>query len=163
MSINFYAAACQDLTNEILFGLCDDQNNTRAYIDTVDRNKWIAIVENESSIEITFTAIDNCITILRSNGDLDSRCDGMLTYTNNIIFVELKEIRTGGWISAGIDQLKHTISLYAANNILTDIRKRRAFLSNKKFPKFQYGHQEQMEQFKNEVNVRLIIHNTIKI
>ena len=94
---------------------------------------------------------------------MDSCCDGMLTYTNNIVFLELKEIRTGGWIAGGIEQLKNTILIYSKSYNILKIKRRRAFLVNKKFPKFQYGHQERMEQFKKEVGVRLIIHNTIKI
>jgi hypothetical protein len=91
MSINFFDANCQSQTNQYKFGLCDDPNEDPAYIHIDDCSKWIAIVENNQEIEVIFTAIDNCIEILRSDGTMDNRCDGMLTYNNHIIFVELKE------------------------------------------------------------------------
>ena len=88
MSINFFKSTCQSQTNQYKFGLCDDPNEDPAYIDTDidDCSKWIATVENNQEIEVIFTAIDNCIEILRSNGEKENRCDGMLTYNNHIIF-----------------------------------------------------------------------------
>ena len=93
MSINFFKSTCQSQTNQYKFGLCDDPNEDPAYIDIDidDCSKWIAIVENNQEIEVIFTAIDNCIEILRSDGTMDNRCDCMLTYNNHLIFVELKE------------------------------------------------------------------------
>ncbi len=163
MKINFFEPACQEKISAPRFGLCDDQNGSKAYIDSTNPSKWIAIVKNDANIPITLTAVDNCIAIYRENGELESRCDGMMTYPENIVFVELKEVRTAGWIPGGVDQLKVTISLFGQNHDLSLFRKRRAFLVNKKFPSFQYGHQDLMEHFKNETGVRLIIHNTIKI
>ncbi|MFN5894258.1 MAG: hypothetical protein ACK45Z_16760, partial [Dolichospermum sp.] len=110
MSINFFKSTCQSQTNQYKFGLCDDPNKDKdpAYIDTVDCSKWIAIVENNQEIEVIFTAIDNCIEILRSNGERENRCDGMLTYNNHIIFVELKERKytNSVWIDEGENQLR---------------------------------------------------------
>ncbi len=41
--------------------------------------------------------------------------------------------------------------------------KKRAFLANKKHPHFHFSHKEEMQEFKKELKVRLIIQNTIKI
>ena len=163
MKINFFDTICQEQISALSFGLCDDQDGTKAYVDTQNSAKWIAVVKNDANLQITFTAIDNCISIFRDNGDMESRCDGMLTYPENIIFIELKVIRTGGWIPGGVDQLKIIITLFQQNHNLLAFRKKRAFLVNKKFPSFQYGHQDLMERFKNETGVRLIIHNNINI
>lgn len=162
MKINFFETTCQEQVSAPSFGLCDDQNGSKAYIDTANPAKWIAVVKNDANLPITFTAVDNCIPIYRENGEMESRCDGMMTYPENIIFVELKEVRTGGWIQGGVDQLKTIVTLFQQSHDLSFFNKRRAFLVNKKFPAFQFGHQDLMERFKNETGVRLIIHDTIK-
>ena len=135
MSINFYEANCQKSINKPLFGLCDDQNNTPAYIDINDENNWIASIINPATKIILYTAIDNCIEIRRENGEMDNRCDCMLNYPENIIFVELKN-KGSDWISEGINQIEVTITNFGKNHNLTVIKHKRAFVANKKHPNF---------------------------
>lgn len=54
MSVNFFKAECQEppLTDDI-FGLCDDQNGTKAYSNINDSSKWIATVKNGSNKPIS--------------------------------------------------------------------------------------------------------------
>ena len=166
MSINFFDANCQSQTNQPKFGLCDDPNKDKdpAYIDTVDCSKWIAIVENNQEIEVIFTAIDNCIEILRSDGTMDNRCDGMLTYNNHIIFVELKERNfRNKWVGKGEEQLKNTINVFIANHDLAIYKSKKAYIANNKKPNFQSSQITRMDKFKDETGFRLIIQNTIEI
>lgn len=58
MSVNFQVAACQKALSNSLFGLCDDNNGTKAYTDTLHPPNWIATVRNDSQKEIIFTAIE---------------------------------------------------------------------------------------------------------
>ena len=166
MSINFFDANCQSQTNQYKFGLCDDPNKDKdpAYIDTVDCSKWIAIVENNQEIEVIFTAIDNCIEILRSDGTMDNRCDGMLTYNKHIIFVELKERNfRNKWVGKGEEQLKNTINVFIANHDLAIYKSKKAYIANNKKPNFQSSQITRMDKFKDETGFRLIIQNTIEI
>jgi hypothetical protein len=165
MSINFFDANCQSQTNQYKFGLCDDPNEDPAYIHIDDCSKWIAIVENNQEIEVIFTAIDKCIEILRSDGKMDSRCDGMLTYNNNIIFVELKErnYRNSVWIDDGDEQLRKTIAVFINHNNLAIYKSKMAYIANSKKPQFQYSHTERMQKFRTDTGFRLIIQNTIKV
>ena len=166
MSINFFKSTCQSQTNQYKFGLCDDPNKDKdpAYIDTVDCSKWIAIVENNQEIEVIFTAIDNCIEILRSDGTMDNRCDGMLTYNNHIIFVELKERNfRNKWVGKGEEQLKNTINVFIANHDLAIYKSKKAYIANNKKPTFQSSQITRMDKFKDETGFRLIIQNTIEI
>lgn len=166
MSINFFDANCQSQTNQPKFGLCDDPNKDKdpAYIDTDDCSKWIAIVENNQKIEVIFTAIDNCIEILRSDGTMDNRCDGMLTYNKHIIFVELKERNfRNSWVVKGEEQLKNTISVFIANHDLAIYKSKKAYIANNKKPNFQSSQSERMARFEAETGFRLIIQNTIKV
>ena len=166
MSINFFDANCQSQTNQYKFGLCDDPPPSKdpAYIDTVDRSKWIAIVENNQEIEVIFTAIDNCIEIRRSDGTMDNRCDGMLTYNNHLIFVELKEKNyRNNWVVKGEKQLKNTINVFIANHDLEIYKSKKAYIANNKKPTFQSSQITRMDKFKDETGFRLIIQNTIEI
>ena len=166
MSINFFDANCQSQTNQYKFGLCDDPNEDPAYIDTDidDCSKWIATVENNQEIEVIFTAIDNCIEILRSNGEKENRCDGMLTYNNHLIFVELKEKNyINNWVVKGEKQLKNTINVFIANHDLEIYKSKKAYIANNKKPNFQSSQITIMDKFKDETGFRLIIQNTIEI
>jgi len=111
MSLNFNDANCQTKSSKKTFGLCDDPPpaNNPAYIDETNGTEWIAVVENESQQEIIFTAIDNCVEILRHDGKSKQRCDGMLTYNTTVIFVELKDRNAQGnaWVEDAIPQLNH--------------------------------------------------------
>lgn len=162
MAVNFFKADCQEKTNEDHFGICDLDDENPAFIKITDKEDWIAIVQNEEQKKVLFTAIDNCIDIRRSNGDKESSCDAMLTYAGNIDFVELKVVRKD-WITKGIRQLAKTIQIFGTNYDLASYRKKRAFLANKKHPHFHFSHKEEMNQFKKELQVRLIIQNKIKI
>ena len=167
MSLNFFDANCQSQINQPKFGLCDDPPplENPAYIDTVDCSKWIAIVENTQEIEVIFTAIDKCIEILRSDGKMDSRCDGMLTYNNSIIFVELKarKYTNSVWIDDGDRQLRKTIAVFINHNDLAIYKSKMAYIANSKKPQFPYSHKEKMQKFRTDTGFRLIIQNTIKV
>jgi hypothetical protein len=162
---DFFKSTCQTKTNAALFGICDDNNQPEApaYLNDTNSKTWTAEVRNDQKIEVTFTAIDNCIPIFRENGEMESRIDGLLTYNSDrLIFVELKIVRES-WIPGGIQQLENTIELFSAQNDLSSYKKRRAFLANKKHPRFKFSHKETMQVFKNKTGVRLIISANIKL
>ncbi len=163
MPINFFDPVCQEQpATAVLFGIVDDQNGTKAFIDTANSENWIAIVINPNQIAVVFTAIDNCVEILRPNGDMESRCDGMLTYPGNIVFVELKNQRKN-WISDAIDQLETTIRHFFENHDIDRFRRRRAFACNKRHPNFEVLENERMKRFFDESRVRLNVQAEIPI
>jgi hypothetical protein len=162
MSVIFFQAQCQDTTTNTLFGICDNQDGSPAFIDLANENIWIATVINNSAISVTLIAVDNCITILRSNGEMDSRCDAILTYPDNIIFVELKDERSS-WISHAIEQIETTIINFKANYNISGYKHKRAFAANKKHPNFRSGYLERYQRFYREHRVRLNIEATIVI
>jgi len=138
MSINFFETDCKEESkNEKQFGICDDQNGTKAYTDTTDSSKWIAKVTNINEIDVTFTAIDNCIIVFKEGTkDKESSCDGMLTFAQSLYLVELKKQGTGGWISDAKGQLENTIKLISENHDLSNFRYKKAFACNRKHPSF---------------------------
>jgi hypothetical protein len=138
MSVNFFETDCKEESrNDKQFGICDDQNGTIAYTDIFDSKKWIAKVKNDKGIDVTFTAIDNCIVILKEGTkDKESSCDGMLTFAQSLYLVELKEKGSGGWISDARGQLENTIKLISENHDLSNFRYKKAFACNRKHPSF---------------------------
>ncbi|MBY0244571.1 MAG: hypothetical protein K2Q03_03855 [Sphingobacteriaceae bacterium] len=138
MSVNFFETNCKEESrNEKQFGICDDQNGTKAYTDTTDSTKWIAKVKNLKEIDVSFTAIDNCIIVFKEGtNDKESSCDGMLTFSQSLYLVELKKQGTGGWISDAKGQLENTIKLISENHDLANFRYKKAFACNRKHPSF---------------------------
>jgi len=155
--INFFHNNCNEATiNNIEFGICDDQNGTKAYTDKTNSDKWIAIIKNEYEKEIVFTSIDNCI-IFHKEGtqDKESTCDGMLTFTNSLYLVELKIQGTGGWLSKAISQLENTIKLITQHNDISAIRYKKAYSCNKKHQYFQVIESERKKRFFDSTGFRI--------
>lgn len=162
--INFFTEECQ--TENIMaerFGICDPGKGGKAFVDYNNEDSWVAIVENKSGEPINFTAIDNCVEIYREDGNMDNRCDAMITGAGHIIFIELKN-QEKDWIQHAVDeQLQTTITHFRANHPIDHYRKRSAYACNKRHPQFQYSHMEMMNEFRRRNGVRLNIVNTIVI
>ena len=167
MPINFIEATCQEVTNVTLFGLCDDPppSISPAYIDydTINKSGWIAEVENNRSVYVTFTAIDNCIEIKRLNGEDEIRCEGYLTYEATIIFVELKNRISRGWLSKARDQLLMTISLFDTSHGFAAYANKRAHVANLQRPFFENGFQNVIEEVKARSGFNLSVQSKIEI
>jgi len=145
MSLNFFEASCQEPPlNIALFGICDDQNSAKAYTNINDPNKWIAIVKNDTNLELVFTAIDKCV-INDNEYPHRGRCDGMLTSTEHLYFIELKD-QAKDWITDAIGQLESTIEFFTATNDVGAYKHKKAFACNKKHRHFR--------EIDNEFNLR---------
>lgn len=164
MRIDFFVPACQTLNiSAPIFGLTDPQDGGPAYVNLSNPSLWVAKVENRSNRPLNFTAVDNCIEIFREDGQMDNRCDGILTSEEYLIFVELKDQREE-WIQHAVEnQLKTTIKYFKENYDISRYSKRFAYACNKRHPQFQYSHMSLMEKFRHETGVRLCIVNTIVI
>ena len=138
MSVNFLESDCKEAArSESLFGICDDQDGRKAYTSITDSMNWIARVVNKRDLPISFTAIDNCIMVLREGtNDKESTCDGMLIFGDNLYLVELKKQGTGGWLPVAKAQLENTIKLLQINHDLSTFKYRKAYACNKKHPNF---------------------------
>lgn len=161
MSVNFQVAACQEALNNSLFGLCDDNNGTKAYTDTLHPHNWIATVRNDSQKEIIFTAIDKCV-IQDNEYPGCGRCDGMLSTDEHICFVELKD-QAKGWISDAIEQLEATIQFFTEANDITTFRHKKAFACNKQHKHFQEIDNELNRRFFRQYKVRIDVQADIII
>lgn len=162
MSIDFFNVKCQEPTlNADLFGLCDDQDGTKAYTNSDDPIKWIATVKNINKETIVFTAIDKCII---QDDELYGigRCDCMLNTDNHIYFVELKD-QAKGWISNAIEQLESTIQLFSTNHNIKQYKHKKAFACNKNRKHFQEIDNELNLRFFRKYGVRLDVQSEIII
>ena len=159
MPINFFQQSCKESSNESAFGLCDDTPppNIPAYIDENDTSKWIATVENLNNKNVDFYAIDNCLTILKPNAtnDKESTSEGFLHHTNDLVFVELKDRVSSGWLKKGREQLTNTIRLFSANHDITAFSNIEAYVANKQRPLANAGFSNQIEQFKDDTKLIL--------
>lgn len=175
MSVDFFTGSCQDggpsqdTTRAERFGLCDDVPGSRAYVDEATPAKWIAVVDNPKTYEVTFTSIDNCIRIdkirIDKPGELPrkaSRCDGVLTYESTIIFVELKA-KNRDWLEQGIGQLQTTIAVFFANYSAASYSARKAYLANSDHPRSNSSRISRTQKFQDETGVALFVEAGIKL
>lgn len=164
--MDFCKIECQTRTNERKFGIYDAEDNTPAKISYGSAHSWNAKVINETCKNVLFTAIDNCIDIKRPNGDMDNRCDCMLTYDETLVLIELKNKR-GSWQTEGLFQIQTTLErmVDSGNGFLDTFKKRRAFVVNRKhqFPSFQESNIEQREYFWKNYRTRIQFEATIII
>lgn len=158
MIVNFCKVECQTRTSAVRFGIYDAENSTPAEVRFDDEPNWNAVVINDNAFELLFTAIDNCIEIVRENGDMENRCDGMLTYNTTLLFIELKNKRDS-WQSDGLSQIEATIKCLIANDVAfyNIFTKRKAIVANRKnqFPSFQMAQNEQREYFWKNYKTRI--------
>lgn len=164
MPIDFFKVQCLANTSEIRFGICDNDDELPAYIDTINENIWIATVLNDNAKTVTFTAIDKCIDIPLIHGNMPSRCDAMLTCDNCLYIVELKNKRAE-WQSSGIEQLEATIQdlINELGTSFNNFRIRKAYVANRRHPNFHVIENETMDKFRDTYNVRLDLQATIRI
>ena len=110
--------------------------------------------------------VDKNIIWFKENGvDKESSCDGMILVEQNemIVFVELKDISTGGGFSKAIDQLKTTIECFLANHRFEDFKVRRAYASNRHHPYFHYSKKDEIEEFRKRLHFSLYPEATIRL
>lgn len=154
MSLNFLVTKCKEPErNDLLFGLCDDQNGKKAYSDTKDPSKWIATVKNDSALNLTFTPIDKCI-IQDHEYPGRGRCDGMITSEEHLYFIELKD-EARSWITGAIEQLESTIEFFKENHNINAFRHKKAFACNKQHSRFQ--------EIDNELNLAFFRKHKVRI
>lgn len=152
MSINFLNPSCSTKSDKHEFGLVDDTPppHKPAYIDETNKPNWIAIVKNPSQHSVTFYAIDHCVNILRSDGKMESKCDGVLSYRKNLIFVELKSKKSRQWFKKGREQLTSTIARFKLNHDISLYAKVEAYVCNNLKPLAHTGQASNIQKFKNE-------------
>jgi len=162
MSLNFFQNICQESAlNNTEFGLCDDQNGGKAYTDTIDRSKWIAMVKNNNQQSVVFTAVDKCV-IFDNEYKGRGRCDGMLTISDHLYLVELKN-QDPPWQAHAIDRLESTIHFLLENHDISQYKIRKAFASNKKRGAFVVIDNEFNKSFYRRTTFRIDIQAEIVI
>lgn len=108
MKTNFFETECKEpARTAILFGICDDDNSSKAYTSVENKNNWIAIIKNDKQKSVSFIAIDNCIEFFKEGtNNQESTCDGMLIFEETIHLVELKNQKSL-WRNKAIQQLEN--------------------------------------------------------
>ena len=159
------ARLCSEVVNSSEFGIYDDPENETEPPYILHKNNqhlWIAAVTNDPPQEIAFRAIDKCLILNKPDGTLDNRCDAMLTYSDNVIFVELKHRTFRGWLDDGELQLRSTIKHFKQNHNSAAYALRNAYVSNSaiRYPEFEL---ERKEKFEDETGFMLKIDTNITI
>jgi len=163
MSVNFFKEDCKTESDNEEFGICDDPPPAiePAYIDENNRSKWIAIVKNTQKRTVKFYAIDHCVPIYKEDGNMESRCDGMLLYSKTLVFIELKERKKGQWFKIGREQLTTTINIFKSENDLNTYEKIEAYVCNSLRPLVHMGQFSNIQKFNDDTGLLLKSTNVI--
>jgi len=154
MSLNFLNNACiEQVRNVVYFGLCDNQDGTKAYSNLDKPNTWIAIVKNDNGIDLFFTPVDKCL-IKDNEHEGRGRCDGILTSKEHLYFVELKD-QAKSWITVAIEQLESTIEFFKEAHDINLFKHKKAFACNKQHKHFQ--------EIDNETNIAFFRKHKVRI
>lgn len=157
MAINFFDSRCITITSEKIFGIYDAPPATLVFDYSEAWNVW---VDNENGIEITFTAIDLCLNIPEIEGE---RCEGMLTYSDVLTFIELKDRDGGRWAGKSRDQLINTIRLFKRDTGIAMYRRCYGHIANKQRPHFKAGNKSFFQEFEDQTGFILRVSDVIKI
>lgn len=158
----FFDEKCSSLINETWFCLCDDisQKSEPAFVSVDKNSSWNAEVNNHSNIELTFTAIDNCIDVA------GKKCDGMLYGDKYFYLIELKDRKINtDWKKEAKEQLLATINtlkIYNADK-LSQFSVKKAYICNKKQKRFTKIDHSEKKAFFEETRFRLDIQATITV
>jgi hypothetical protein len=181
LSVDFFKDECINVLSDKIFGLCDDDEGEEkckpAYTDTnennqdknkngkIEKDDWIATVINSDAHNVTFIAVDNCISLKKEDGSDDEKCDVIIIYNNKIIFIELKNCKrmNSRLVNKGISQLKSTIKHFKKHHNINGYSKKTAYISNRRKPEFIESTTKRMQKFKDETGVNLTIEATIEI
>ena len=152
--MDFFNSACQEAPRmDSIFGICDDNNGTKAYTKTNNSHTWIAIVKNDDQKNVIFTAIDKCI--IKENEEIGrGRCDGMITFNEHLFFIELKD-QAKGWVTEAVNQLESTIKFFIEFHPNASYKHRKAYACNKRHPHFHEIDNERNLHFFRKYGFRL--------
>ena len=155
----------QDRSNKKYFGICDDIPHQRAYLDEIDGQKWTAVVHNDHEQEIAFTALDNCIEFNKANGHKESRCEGVLTHNETIIFVEIKERKgdASSWAKKADAQLRNSIAIVETRISLASFTTKKAYICNRLQRNTNESHSVRAKKFLEDTGYILRVENRVKI
>lgn len=161
IKVNFFAQKHrrEPEKQDLVLGICDPDGEACAYTTTEHGpDKWCATIRNLQAKKLLFIAIDKNIDIHRTNGEMESRCDGMIYVPNTkeLSFVELKDYRVGGYIGSAEGQLMKTLKCFLANHHFEDYNNRRAFACNPSHPNFAFSARERINEFFKLTHFRLM-------
>jgi hypothetical protein len=169
MPVDFFETTYKSSTSQELFGLCDDNStpethNEPAYLSedmTARDTQWIAEVSNLAGYHVDFYPIDNIISFGKGNG----KCDCMLHYDGNLIFVELKERtdKAKKWKKDARDQLSSTIAHFKQNHCADDFNSVKAHICNKLRPMTVEPSNTMRDRFADETGCILHIGRNINL
>ena len=167
--VNFLAREyrLEPVRNEEKIGICDPDGERPAYT-TSDENspdKWVDTIKNAGNVNIQFIPVDKNIVYYRDDGQKESSCDGMILYNEDtsVCFVELKDVRTAGWLADAISQLTKTITVFNQNHDYRGFSCRTAYAANCHHPNFQNSCRELLQEFRSKTHFRLAPQATIEI
>ena len=182
-----YPLPCLATISTPQFGITDEtgDESTPARVDVANSASWDLTVINNSGVDVTFKAVDWCVPIYRTGTyDLDDetrtaaqfssdkvgtelikRCEGFLQYSNNILFIEIKRIKTkpSRWIKDAREKFEETILSFKEHHPHLTIQLIKPIIVNPKHSGLAPTEMVQKRILKDKIGVEFIRKTSITI
>ena len=132
---DFFKIDCYGISKAREFGLCENASAPYSYLDETNVDMWLATVRNVDEDELRFIPVNGCLDIDVTKDVVKDVCTGILIFTDNLVFTELKSPNDNIkiWVKIGAVRLKDTINLFKNNHNIENYQCRVAYLSRKSF------------------------------
>ena len=182
-----YQLPCLAKISNPQFGITDKDGGagTPARVDIGNSAIWDLKVTNNSGVDVIFKAVDWCVPIFRTGTyDLDDekrtvaqfasdnvgnewikRCEGFLQYDSNILFIEIKRIKTkpSRWIKDAREKFEETILSFKEHHPHLTNQIIKPIIVNSKHTGLSPTEMVQKRMLKDKIGVEFIRQNSITI
>jgi len=110
MTSTFTSTLCLTQSSAKKFGLCDEESDGMSTVREDDGHLWRATVLNNSLTSARYYAIDKCEDIIEYIPKDAKRCDGLLSFNEQAILIELKHRNDTTYFIDGKKQIKSTLN-----------------------------------------------------
>jgi hypothetical protein len=91
------------------------------------------------------------------------RCDALIKYNQDILFLEIKDRASKGWLADAIAQLENTIANFGTQVDVTIYHKKRAHIANRQKPRFKANAMTVSQKFLNDTRFILEVSEVIAV
>jgi hypothetical protein len=162
---SFFSITSYSTSAEGKFGLCENANNLHTYIEEGNESFWLSTVLNPDESEKRYIPVKNCLRIDPAFDDMVDLCSGVLIFTDNLVFTELKNTHFDfqTWVQSGADHLKNTIKIFKNNHNIDDYQFRVAYLAYKTKRRVPISNNALKNKFASETGMKLYISHEIDV
>jgi len=162
---DFFKITMYGISSNEKFGLCENASKLHTYLDESNDNTWLSTVVNPDESERRFIPVKDCLKIDVQCDDVTELCHGVIIFTDNLVFIELRNTRDGfdEWLKSGVNHLKNTIKIFKNNHNIDNFQSRVAYLAYKTRRRVPTVNNNLKNKFVLETGIQLYVDHEITV